>query len=181
MGMLLNCRLIAALTLGAALASAVETKELDVRKGPSSGDTYVSFWSMPDKTVGPGYAYVTIGEKDGVEAAYGLYPDKGELAVGTISEEVQAALSKSDDGAGATVLKVQVDDQQYALVKSTIEKWTKKTGFDLALLVAGMDFVENVVRPLGLKAPFRSVLAGDDPQVYFDDLSKLNRPKGEKK
>lgn len=181
MRVLLNCRLIAAMTLGAALASAVETKELDLRKGATSGAMYVSFWSMPDKTVATGYAYVTIGEKEGVEAAYGLYAEKGELAVGTISAEIQAELTKSDDGAGAQVLRVQVDDQQYAMVKSTIEKWTKRTDFDQALLVAGMDFVENVVRPLGLKAPFRSVLAGDDPQVYFDDLSKLNRQKGEKK
>jgi hypothetical protein len=44
-----------------------------------------------------------------------------------------------------------------------------------------MDFVENVVRPLGLKAPLRDVLSGDNPQVYFDDLSKLNRQKGDKK
>lgn len=175
--------LIAALTM-IALAipvAAEQIKEIDRRDDVNaSGKLLVFSWHPFAKNGTNGECIILLGTGESaanltIEASFGVFKDGGKMVVSSLTNE-QAALIRAGTGVKeANTLSCAIDDEQYARAKAIFERYGAQESFEDSPTNVILNISGGIIAAVGLKAPYRSGLAGTQPLTYFDDLKKLNR------
>lgn len=171
---------VAALVFAAIPVAAEQSKVIDQRNDRAAEGRYVLFCSHASGTpVGWGFVVLAEGpdpEKAQVKGAYGLVVKDGQPAIATLTPEEVAKVRSVEGDPQPQTLIIRVDQAQYDQAAKLMAEWSKKE-YNVDPDIAALDFFTPVIKALGLKEPYRTGLGRPNPQVYLDDLYKLNRGK----
>ena len=163
--------LIVALVLAWAASPAVASERtLDYSKGSFAG--YVWFIYSADQAA-DSFAGVAIGRlpEARLEQAFGLRLVEGEMAAGALGVEKLQELRVD----GRRILAVRVGPRHFDRLRHQIYMWGRKDHGGLAPERVCENLLDRVVREIGLKAPYRSILRGSDSVSFLRDLDRSNR------
>ena len=158
--------------------------ELDKRVRSEAIKYYLVFIARSSPGIGPGHAYVALGQEDeakrmSVGSAIGFYPAEGQtwkVLVGT-EGEIKDEVRKGSAASATQHLVVLVNRETYFEAIRAVDAWKRDTASgrtEFALLSQNCtDFVSDIARAANIKAAPNRLRF---PQAYLQSLIDANRP-----
>jgi hypothetical protein len=167
----------AALIMCATIVTAedkAKSTHLDATGGNTSEYQLVYIGNSNTADTTKGTALVSLRKAGKQEFGYGLYMDEKTDKVGTVDAKQIASFSKKDD-AKASIITIEVTEEQYMKAKAMVKKYTDKTKFLVSPGDVALNCFGEQLQALKFRSPYRSGLRPPNPVLWITDIPANNR------